>query len=582
MARKLKVTLDVDSKTGVASVKKVTKSVEDMERKSVKASKNITSQFNKMKAGFLIISAVITAATIKMSKEILDYGDKLHKLNLKLGVTVSEMDKLRKVAELSGIKFSTLAMGMQRMVRRVNEAATGIGVAKDALGELGLKAKELSKLKPEEQFKIIAEKLSKLTDKSRQVTLAFKLFDSEGVSLIQMFKDLDKQLATTTTEMDQKTVESFATFNDNITKIYDNLKDFLIPKLEVLADTFNKVYDSAQGKQLGLKGKAIEAGYKEYPLLQNDDRTQAEKIQYNKMRESYIEMLYKQYQLQDEIGKSNEKIIESGNKPYEMDPVDPNNQMQAKQDEWFTFWSVEKAKQDMANEVQEAITDALRSEQLKRENLHKLSLQKYAENVRTFREADAKSMEEYNKYKIELDQQYAAERQIITDQINNMISSGMTDALSDWVDGTKSASDAFKDFASDFLKQIAKMIIQTTIFNALQNNSSGGTGVWGSIVGGLASMLGKAAGGGVNRNQSYIVGEKGPEVFTPGTGGAITPNNKLGGGEVTVVNNIQIEASGDPQQDEKLARQTAIAIETKIKEVIGQQKRYGGLLFQGA
>jgi len=43
---------------------------------------------------------------------------------------------------------------------------------------------------------------------------------------------------------------------------------------------------------------------------------------------------------------------------------------------------------------------------------------------------------------------------------------------------------------------------------------------------------GKASGGPVNYGQSYLVGEAGPEIFTPGASGQITPNSALrsGGG----------------------------------------------------
>jgi hypothetical protein len=40
---------------------------------------------------------------------------------------------------------------------------------------------------------------------------------------------------------------------------------------------------------------------------------------------------------------------------------------------------------------------------------------------------------------------------------------------------------------------------------------------------------GRAVGGPVSANRSYTVGERGPELFTPGVGGFITPNNRLGG-----------------------------------------------------
>jgi hypothetical protein len=51
----------------------------------------------------------------------------------------------------------------------------------------------------------------------------------------------------------------------------------------------------------------------------------------------------------------------------------------------------------------------------------------------------------------------------------------------------------------------------------------------------------RASGGPVAGGSSYLVGERGPELFTPGTSGNITPNNALGGGGITV--NVN---GGDP------------------------------------
>ena len=58
------------------------------------------------------------------------------------------------------------------------------------------------------------------------------------------------------------------------------------------------------------------------------------------------------------------------------------------------------------------------------------------------------------------------------DQIQERIAGGMTDAILDWADGTRSASDAFRQFASDFLREIAQMILKQMIFNAVKAASS--------------------------------------------------------------------------------------------------------------
>jgi hypothetical protein len=60
------------------------------------------------------------------------------------------------------------------------------------------------------------------------------------------------------------------------------------------------------------------------------------------------------------------------------------------------------------------------------------------------------------------------------------------------------------------------------------------------------AVAGKRADGGpVSRNKPYLVGERGPEVFTPQRSGSIIPNLAAGGsGGMTVNNNFIINAPG--------------------------------------
>ncbi|CAB4136005.1 hypothetical protein UFOVP295_20, partial [uncultured Caudovirales phage] len=54
----------------------------------------------------------------------------------------------------------------------------------------------------------------------------------------------------------------------------------------------------------------------------------------------------------------------------------------------------------------------------------------------------------------------------------------------------------------------------------------------------------RASGGPVMAGGSYIVGERGPELFTPNASGNITPNGGFGGGANITVN----VNGGDPNQ----------------------------------
>jgi hypothetical protein len=65
----------------------------------------------------------------------------------------------------------------------------------------------------------------------------------------------------------------------------------------------------------------------------------------------------------------------------------------------------------------------------------------------------------------------------------------------------------------------------------------------GNFVGGLFGG-GKASGGSVAGGTTYLVGEKGPELFTPSGSGTIIPNGAMGGGSNVI--NITVNGAIDP------------------------------------
>ncbi|MGV6817741.1 MAG: hypothetical protein ACWA44_10805 [Thiotrichales bacterium] len=157
------------------SMGRVAGSVEDL-------SNRVTSTNRLLKA---LPFAAAAAGMTAMVRSSLDAGDKIHKLNLRLGASTEALSQYRFVAEQSGISFDTLTTSWQRMTRRIAEAANGQGEAKDALRELGLEAKVLTQLAPENQFEAIAQAMQGVSQQGDKVRLAMKLFDSEGVSLLQ-------------------------------------------------------------------------------------------------------------------------------------------------------------------------------------------------------------------------------------------------------------------------------------------------------------------------------------------------------------------------------------------------------------
>lgn len=114
--------------------------------------------------------------------------DNLAKTSDKLGIATEKLAAYRFAAEETGVATRTFDMGLQRMVRRVSEAAQGTGEARGALQELGLSAQKLASMSPDQQFSAIADAMSRVNNQSDKIRLAMRLFDSEGVALVNTLK----------------------------------------------------------------------------------------------------------------------------------------------------------------------------------------------------------------------------------------------------------------------------------------------------------------------------------------------------------------------------------------------------------
>lgn len=154
------------------------------------------------------------------------------------------------------------------------------------------------------------------------------------------------------------------------------------------------------------------------------------------------------------------------------------------------------------------------------------------------------------------------------------IGSAMEDAMMSMVDGTKSVKDAFKDMASAIIKDLYRIYvvkkITGMITGAIDAKFAPDVGAAQAAVAGAV-----ANGGPVQAGQRYVVGERGPEMFTPNVSGTITPNSQMGGNGVTVVQNINI-STGVQQTVRAEIRQMMPQIAQSAKAAVVDSKRRGG------
>lgn len=142
----------------------------------------------KVGRGVAVAVGVAGAAIAALTIRSLNLIDIQQKFADRLGVSQKALAGLEQAAKITGVSVQNIRLGLQRMTRRVAEASTGLGEAQGALKELGLSAQKLARLPVEEQFAQISERLNNVASSSDKVRLAFKLFDSEGVALINTAK----------------------------------------------------------------------------------------------------------------------------------------------------------------------------------------------------------------------------------------------------------------------------------------------------------------------------------------------------------------------------------------------------------
>lgn len=156
----------------------------------------------------------------------------------------------------------------------------------------------------------------------------------------------------------------------------------------------------------------------------------------------------------------------------------------------------------------------------------------------------------------------------------------------------------FSNFIDNMITDLIRFQVQQSItlpiagflsdfasgFGGIQGTSPGaldfGGGFSSSLIdsGGVPNISGLRAGGGsVSAGRSFIVGEKGREVFTPLNDGRIIPNNQVGGGvEVNIFNNSDKEV----QTQETQQSGGGLKVDVIIGEAVVKDLKKQGPIFK--
>ena len=164
----------------------------------------------------------------------------------------------------------------------------------------------------------------------------------------------------------------------------------------------------------------------------------------------------------------------------------------------------------------------------------------------------------------------------ISKELGDTLERGLVENIKGAINGTQTFGQAMGNVLNSLKNKLMDRALSNLfggIGDAVFGDGGKNKGILGGFLGGIFGK--KSMGGPVSRGKSYLVGERGPEIFTPNTSGGITANNAMGGVNINVnVDASGSEVEGSDSRGNELGQQIAIAIQSEIIK----QKRSGGLL----
>ena len=507
-----------------------------------------------------VVGVIGSAALGGLVKSLADVADRLGKTSARLGISTEDLQKFRFAAEQSGIEVSTFDTALQRFTRRSAEAAEGTGVAKEAFKELGISLKNNDgTLKSNTQLlKEVADAFKGTQSQADRVRLAFKLFDTEGVKMVNLLQQgsgainaFGDQLESVNGVITDKSISAAEQFNDRLNIMANSAKSFaarlievvnmgLTPFFESTEKLAAKVKDSTKTKIEALK---IENDYvasilKEIPAIASLETKinvlNLKQRELNIRRILSIDLLDKLAR-RNKIGlRNDEESVKANNlqikglTAYVAKLIEANNAIE-----------IEKNSLRELNELYLQNVASIETFYRTKDRLTKEDIGKHKEAIEQQQMIDMANVE----YQLQINEKIKADK-IAKAEAEKALTAEVAKSTISTIAGMSAtlASESRELFNLNKAASIAMVYINAA---EAASKAYAQLGVFGPIAAGTIYALAIAnigkiasqnyperqAGGDVRPGETYLVGERGPELLTVGQyGGNVTPNRNLAQG----------------------------------------------------
>ena len=524
--------------TGQAAIKRMGNSMQGLQGKL----KNVALSLRGVNTGFAALGLALSGgAFASMLKNAVDTGDRFDKLSIQTGITANTLMAYGNSAKLAGVDMATVEKGLRRLSQSMREADQGVATYKDAFDDLGLSVRNTDgTLKSNEQvLGEISDRFADLPDGATKAAIAMEILGRSGSLLVPFLNMGSKGIKEFNYELSGQFAQNAAAFNDTITRIGFRFKGVNLELVDHLLPTLNSL------------ASLIESFLKDKPKLEGlfDAIDAGFKIVASSAFATIAAVRFLFRAIKDLIAINVE--IAQGNFGEAMEIM--------KKGFGDTF---KQAKEDAAV-LNRIITGSLIP-----------SVNELNDKGKTGQEQLTLTFGAHMKDKLDnFKKSIKSVQESMADVVIKGIK-GMEDALVNFVTSGKLA---FKDLANSIIKDMIRIAIQQS-FTAPFSNFIGGLFKGPSNQAITSAVAGaKAMGGPVRGGSSYLVGERGMELFTPNSSGHITPNHQLGG-NTSVVVNVDAKGQSSVQGDQGQAAALGRAISAAVTQELIKQRRNGGIL----
>jgi len=550
-AETLNVILKARDKDFARQMKQNEARVARFSKKSNSRLKSTTAHFSKLgSAAASFLPALGAAAMVSAVKNVVSKLDDIGKTADRIGITTDALQELRAVAESAGVEQSALDNSIEKLGKGLAEAAMGIGTAKYALDELGLSANDLMGLGLDGALAKIADEINKVPDPMQKTALATQLFGRSGAPMLNLLREGAAGMA----KMRQEARELGIVIDEDLIRNAEEAQT----QLDLMSRVINAELSSALISLAPLLVSTATGVASSSKAAFGDDSTQA--VGWAKdltAAEANLAAAIAERKAQQgaaqRLAAGITDISAQNNALREQARL---NALSASEREREAISARRMAlEQSLLNDL---IASGIAAQDETYQGIVRLADGYEAAEIAASRVLNpvkavaaagagaAASIESINDAVQELSpmlSRLGMDAEAL-DGIMQTVEGSMESAFMSMIDGTSSASDAFKSMAAEIIKELYRVLVVKQITGFVTDAIGLATGQTGFFDGLAGAPVGRASGGSVMGGQGYMVGEQGPEPFIPAQNGRIlsvaqsqAAISGVGGGVTVIQNN---------------------------------------------